>query len=73
MNGIANGDPSSHEFMKSDSVNAYLGLARAMISVNKDCTSPNRDLALSIDVDHGKGPAVIEPSVRFKHFTRYHK
>ena len=40
--GTASGNTSSHEWMKSHSVNAYLGLARGMFRVTQDCTSPAR-------------------------------
>ena len=57
--GIANGDPASHEWMKSDAVNAFGGLARGLVRVSVDCTSAMRDLAAFIDVDH-KWPTVDE-------------
>ena len=49
--GISNGDPASHEWMKSDSVNAFGGLARGLFHVSIDCTSEMRELAASIDMD----------------------
>jgi hypothetical protein len=49
--GISNGDPASHEWMKSDAVNAFGGLARGMFRVTLDCTSEMRELAAIIDVD----------------------
>ena len=49
--GISNGDPASHEWLKSSSIDAFGGLARGMFRVSLDCTSERRDLAVAIDVD----------------------
>jgi hypothetical protein len=54
MNGVGNGNTSSHEPLKSTAVNAYLGMARGIFTVTLDCVTPNRELALSIDVDSAK-------------------
>ena len=50
--GVSNGNPASHEWMKSDAVDSFGGLARGLIRVSIDCTSAMRDLAALIDVDH---------------------
>ena len=60
--GVANGNRSSHEWMKSSSVNAYLGLARGMFRVTHDCTSVGRSSCASIDVDGLRGPTVVKDS-----------
>ena len=60
--GIANGDPTSHEPLKSDSVNAYLGLARGVFRVTKDCVSPGRDHIAATDVDLAHSPTDVEQS-----------
>ncbi len=58
LDGISNGDPTSHEQLKSTSIASFGGLARAMVKVTLDCTTPNRDLAAgTIDVD--RGPATV--------------
>jgi len=49
--GVSNGDPTSHEWMKSDSVDAFGGLARGLFRVSLDCTSEERELAATIDVE----------------------
>ena len=41
MNGVSNGDPRSHEQMKSTQVNAWGGLQRVS-KVTEDCVSPGR-------------------------------
>jgi hypothetical protein len=60
--GVSNGDPTSHEWMKSDAVSAYLGLARGLVRVTMDCTSPARDLAAAIDADTARGPTAVKPA-----------
>ena len=60
--GIANGDPTSHEPLKSNSVNAYLGLARGLFRVTKDCVSPGRDHIVTTDVDLAHSPTDVEQS-----------
>ena len=59
--GIGNGDDASHEWLKSDSVATYLGLARGMFAVTLDCVSEGRDLALGIDIDAGRGSTKMVP------------
>jgi hypothetical protein len=60
--GIGNGDATSHEWLKSTSVQTYLGLARGMFAVTLDCVSAARDVALATDVDnHGAGGTKIMP------------
>lgn len=54
--GTANGDATSHEWLKSPSTNAFLGLARGMFRVTQDCVSANRGNASLIDVDGARGP-----------------
>jgi len=56
--GVSNGDPTSHEWMKSDSVDAFGGLARGLFRVSLDCTSEERELAATIDVEkHWPSPS----------------
>jgi hypothetical protein len=57
--GIANGDPTSHEWLKSNAVDAWGGLARGMFTVTQDCTSPGREQLSAIDLDGGRGPATV--------------
>lgn len=57
--GVSNGDPASHEWLKSASVNAYMGLARSFVRVTEDCTSLHRDLAQHIDVDTNRSHVVV--------------
>jgi hypothetical protein len=60
--GISNGDPSSHEWLKSTSVNAWGGLARGLFRVTRDCVSAGRDIATSqVDVD-GPRTGTVVPS-----------
>ena len=49
--GCSNGDSSSHEWMKSNSINAHGGLAHFFVRVSVDCTSPNLGLAREIDLE----------------------
>ena len=62
VTGISNGNTSSHEWMKSHHVNAYLGLARGIFRVTKDCTSSERASCATIDVDAGRSPTVVQAS-----------
>jgi hypothetical protein len=60
--GIGSGDDTSHEWLKSSSVQTYLGLARGMFAVTLDCVSAARDIALATDVDNsGAGGTKIVP------------
>lgn len=52
--GIGNGDPTSLEWMKSTSVNAFGGLARLIVGVTQDCVSPNLATVQKTDVDASK-------------------
>jgi hypothetical protein len=52
--GVSSGNEASHEWLKSNSVAAYGGLARGFVQVTKDCVSEHRDLAASIDLDSGR-------------------
>jgi hypothetical protein len=58
--GIASGNTSSHEMMKSHSVNAYLGLARGLFRVTQDCTSVARAQCSWIDADTNRGPTAVK-------------
>jgi hypothetical protein len=58
--GQSNGNRSSHTWMKSHSVNAFLGLARGLFAVTEDCTSDARAECATIDVDAGKGPTKVK-------------
>ena len=49
--GCSNGDASSHEWMKSNTINAHGGLAHFFVRVSVDCTSPNRALLRQIDLE----------------------
>jgi hypothetical protein len=60
--GQSSGNRSSHTWMKSHSVDAYLGLARGMFRVTEDCTSGARADCITIDADAGKGPTKIKVS-----------
>ena len=60
--GQSSGNRSSHTWMKSQSVDAYLGLARGMFRVTQDCTSGSRADCASIDADAGKGPTTVKAS-----------
>ena len=62
MAGTSSGNTSSHEWMKSPSVNANLGLARGMFRVTQDCTSPARASCADIDADAGRGPTAVKLS-----------
>lgn len=52
--GVGNGDHDSHEWLKSSAVNAYGGLARAIVQVSQDCVSTNLYLVDQIDVDKNR-------------------
>ena len=61
--GVANGNRSSHEWLKSTSVNAYLGLARGTFRVTQDCTSAARASCATIDADASRAPTAVEAAV----------
>lgn len=58
--GISSGNKSSHEWMKSHSVNAYLGLARGLFRVTQDCTSTDRASCATIDTDAARSPTAVK-------------
>ena len=60
--GISNGNRSSHEWMKSNSVDTYLGLARGLFKVSQDCTSTSRASCAHIDADGESGPTIVKIS-----------
>jgi hypothetical protein len=60
--GTSNGNRSSHEWMKSSSIDAYLGLARGLFKVTQDCTSAARASCVHIDADTARGPTAIKLS-----------
>ena len=60
--GVSNGDPKSHEQMKSTAVNAWGGLARGFVQVSQDCVTPGRKLLSSIDVDASRSPTRVVPT-----------
>ena len=60
--GTSSGNTTSHEWMKSQSVNAYLGLARGMFRVTQDCTSAGRASCADIDADAGRAPTAVKLS-----------
>lgn len=51
---IANGDPALQTQPHASTVSTYLGLARGFVQVTWDCTTPNRDIASTVDVDGNK-------------------
>ena len=59
MDGVSNGDPRSHEQMKSTQVNAWGGLARGFVKVTEDCVSPGREALAGIDVDSDRSPTRV--------------
>jgi len=61
LDGISNGDPTSHEQLKSNAVAAWGGLTRAMVKVTQDCTTPHRDIAATVDVDASRSPTHVLP------------
>ena len=61
--GVSNGDPMSHEWMKSTSVSAFGGLARGFVRVSQDCASVGRELAGAIDFDGARSPTRVLPDV----------
>ena len=60
--GTSNGNRSSHEWMKSPSVDSYLGLARGLFKVTQDCTSIARDSCAHIDADAARSPTAVKVS-----------
>ena len=58
--GVTNGNRSSHEWLKSTSVNAYLGLARGTFRVTQDCTSAARASCATIDADGSRAPTAVK-------------
>ena len=58
--GVSNGNPASHEQMKSNAVDAWGGLARGFVQVAMDCVSSGRGLAKQIDVDSARSPTLVE-------------
>ena len=59
--GVGNGDPTSHVQPNSASVPTFAGLGRAVLIVNVDCVSANRDLERAIDVDGAAGLTTVLP------------
>lgn len=57
--GVSNGNTTSHEWMKSATVDTYLGLARGLVRVTEDCTSAGRESCGAIDVDGGRSPTIV--------------
>lgn len=57
ISGTSNGDPTSHEWLKSPSGNLWGGLGRVFVTVTLDCVSANRELVAAIDGD--QGPTVV--------------
>eukprot|EP01052_Picozoa_sp_SAG31_P001982 SAG31_NODE_66_length_28567_cov_30.222698_23_plen_375_part_00 len=61
--GVGNGDLNTHQRPQGNIIETNGGLARAVIQVTLDCTSPQRMLAKSIDSDNaaaGKGLTSVE-------------
>lgn len=61
MAGVSNGDPKSHEWMKSDGIAAWGGLARGYVRTTVDCTSAHRELVGAIDLDGALAPTIVVP------------
>lgn len=52
--GVNAGDPAAHEQPNGATVATFGGLARAIVQVTADCTSPLRDRIVAIDADNGR-------------------
>ena len=52
--GVNAGDPAAHEQPNGATVANFGGLARAIVQVTADCTSPLRDRIVAIDADNGR-------------------
>ena len=59
--GVGNGDPTCHEPNQATWRSAYHGLARAIIQVTQDHTTPNRDRIIQIDRDGGQRTLIGDP------------
>lgn len=51
LTGVGNGNNTCHTTPTSDSIPVYAGLARGVFQVTIDCTSAQRELLVSVDVD----------------------
>jgi hypothetical protein len=58
--GTSSGNTTSLEWMKSPSIDTYLGLARGLFRVTQDCTSAERASCLAVDADAGRGPTAVK-------------
>ncbi len=58
--GVGSGDPASHEQPNGATVATFGGLARALVVVTVDCTSPGRDLVRAGDGERGQTTVVPE-------------
>lgn len=61
--GVGNGNPACHEPNQVSWRSAYHGLARAVIQVTEDHTSPTRHRILEIDRDGSKRTLIVDPLV----------
>lgn len=53
--GIGNGDLTSHRHQPGSETETYGALARVLVQVSVDCTSPHRELVATIDADTQAG------------------
>jgi hypothetical protein len=58
--GVGAGDPAAHEQPNGATVATFGGLARALVVVTVDCTSPARDVARAVDGDAGQTTVLPE-------------
>jgi hypothetical protein len=59
--GVGSGDPRAQEQPNGAAVSTFGGLARAIVQVAVDCTSPHRDVVLAVDADAGARTTVLPP------------
>jgi len=57
--GSGNGDPANKVTPSSPVIYTYGGLARAVVQVSVDCTSPNRDLLLQMDTNGNQRTTIL--------------
>eukprot|EP00755_Sulcionema_specki_P011606 Sspe_Gene.49409::Locus_26619_Transcript_1_1_Confidence_1.000_Length_2869::g.49409::m.49409/K01190/lacZ; beta-galactosidase len=50
--GVGNGDPACHQLPGGQQIVTYGGIARGVVRVTVDCTSPNREKRVDIDTAH---------------------
>eukprot|EP00040_Diaphanoeca_grandis_P025859 m.143977 g.143977 ORF g.143977 m.143977 type:complete len:1013 (-) comp30346_c0_seq1:516-3554(-) len=67
--GSVSGDPAAHEPQRGATVATYAGTAKALVQVSVDCTSPNRDMAMKIDLD-SKRTTIVPSSNSCAQYTQ---